>query len=183
MSDLEKLRELAERADQGEWHAGHIADDAHPCNCDYVLSDSGYMGSIARISVDNGLPISEGGNDSPPLEEAKANLRFIAAANPATVLALLDALATSQARISALEAELGEVKAERDEADKALTVLKANIRLGHLGENGRLAEALATTRGALEKIRDSEMTVGFETFARIVARETLLALTGGKQDE
>jgi hypothetical protein len=41
--------------------------------------DEGYAGGICTIHVGNGLPISEGGNDAPPLEEAIANARAIAA--------------------------------------------------------------------------------------------------------
>lgn len=72
----------------GPWIAGHMADDTHSCNCRYILNGD-YMGSIAVVSVDNGIDlISEGGNDCPPLEEAKANARLIAAAPE-----LLEALA------------------------------------------------------------------------------------------
>jgi hypothetical protein len=88
MIDLDKLEALAIAATRGEWHAGHLADDDCECNCDYVLSEN-YMGSVCTISVGNELPISEGGNDSPPLEEAKANMRFIAALNPDVVLKLI----------------------------------------------------------------------------------------------
>lgn len=64
----------------GPWSAtNHFADDTTPCNCAYVLCD-GYAGSICDISVGNGLPIGEGGNDSPPREEAAANARLIASA-------------------------------------------------------------------------------------------------------
>lgn len=64
----------------GPWHAcNHFADDTTPCTCAFVLSD-GYAGSICQISVDNGRNIADGGNDSPPLAEAAANGRLIAAA-------------------------------------------------------------------------------------------------------
>lgn len=48
------------------------------------------MGSVAQITIDNGKRISDGGNDGPPLEEAKANGRLIAAA-PDMLAALKDA--------------------------------------------------------------------------------------------
>lgn len=63
----------------GPWLVPHMARDDHPCNCKSILAE-GYMGAIATIQVDNGKSISEGGNDSPPLEEAKANAHLIAAA-------------------------------------------------------------------------------------------------------
>lgn len=63
----------------GPWYAtNHFANPDTPCNCAYVLSE-GYAGSICQISIDNGKNIADGGNDSPPLEEAAANGRLIAA--------------------------------------------------------------------------------------------------------
>lgn len=64
---------------EGEWSLPHFADDNVKCNCVHVLADA-YAGSICAISIDNGLKIADGGNDSPPLEEAKANARIIRAA-------------------------------------------------------------------------------------------------------
>jgi len=70
----------------GPWSTGCFVDDSTPCQCKYIFSE-GYAGSVAEISVDNGKRIGDGGNDCPPLEEAKANARLIAAAPD-----LLDAL-------------------------------------------------------------------------------------------
>jgi len=64
---------------QGEWSLPHFADPKSKCKCVYVLSEP-YCGSICDISVDNGKPISEGGNDAPPLNEAIANAYLIHAA-------------------------------------------------------------------------------------------------------
>ena len=63
----------------GPWSLPHLADPKVKCNCGYVLSDM-YMGSIATVNVDNSNLAQDGGNDSPPLEEAIANARLIAAA-------------------------------------------------------------------------------------------------------
>lgn len=63
----------------GPWIAGHMTDPEHSCNCRSILA-GGYAGSIATIDVDNGKRIVDGGNDSPPLEEAIANARLIAEA-------------------------------------------------------------------------------------------------------
>ncbi len=49
------------------------------CNCAYVLSE-GHAGSICTISISNEKPVSDGGNDCPPVAEAAANARLIAAA-------------------------------------------------------------------------------------------------------
>ena len=87
--DLDHLEELTKAATQGEWHPGCFADKKDGCQCKWILTE-GYMGSIATIEVDNGLEIRDGGNDSPPEEEARANLRFIAATGPAVVLKLIE---------------------------------------------------------------------------------------------
>lgn len=72
----------------GPWYPPHICDPDVSCNCVYVLCDR-YAGSICDISVDNGKAISEGGNDSPPLEEAIANGKLITSA-PELLDAVLD---------------------------------------------------------------------------------------------
>jgi hypothetical protein len=81
MTELTKfLAEVAERekkATPGPWSVPHLSSDEAECNCPYILCE-GLMGSVADVSVDNGLKVGEGGNDSPPLEEAKANGVFIA---------------------------------------------------------------------------------------------------------
>lgn len=63
----------------GPWSVPHFARPEVDCDCVYVLAE-GYMGSIADVSINNGKSVSNGGNDAPPLEEAKANSRLIAAA-------------------------------------------------------------------------------------------------------
>lgn len=63
----------------GPWHAGCFTDPANKCHCTWILSD-GYCGSIATVNVHNGKNIADGGNDSPPLDEARANARLISAA-------------------------------------------------------------------------------------------------------
>ncbi len=63
----------------GPWYAGHIADDTTDCNCASIVSEY-CCGSIAYVTVDNGKSIGDGGNDGPPLEQAKANSFLIAEA-------------------------------------------------------------------------------------------------------
>ena len=63
----------------GPWIAGCFVSENSACNCTAILAPI-YMGSVASVSVDTGKNIREGGNDSPPLEEARANARLIAAA-------------------------------------------------------------------------------------------------------
>lgn len=95
--DEARLRELAEAAGGGIWFAGHLCRDDHSCDCPYIF-DEGHAGGIATVHVDNGLPVSEGGNDAPERKLAQAHQSFIAAANPATILALLDALSAERER-------------------------------------------------------------------------------------
>lgn len=102
---LALLKELHAKSTQGEWSTPHLSDDSTTCNCRYVLSE-GYGGSICDVNVNNGLRISEGGNDAPPLEEAKANGAWIAAAH--------NAFPELARRIETLEAENARLIADRD---------------------------------------------------------------------
>jgi hypothetical protein len=62
----------------GPWDPPHLCDDSTPCNC-LSIFDGGYAGGIASIHVHNGIDsISAGGNDAPPVGEAKANGWLIA---------------------------------------------------------------------------------------------------------
>lgn len=62
----------------GPWHPGHLGSELS-CQCANVV-DEGYAGGICTVHIDNGKPISEGGNDSPPRDEAIANMHLISAA-------------------------------------------------------------------------------------------------------
>ena len=62
----------------GPWSTGCMMDDDKSCNCRYIFCEK-YAGSVAEISIDNGKNIADGGNDCPPLEEARANARAISA--------------------------------------------------------------------------------------------------------
>lgn len=84
----------------GPWMEGHLCDDAHPCNCTSILSDTGIMGAVATVHYDNGLPIGEGGNDAPPKNEAKANQLLISACHPLAMELLLKTI-EDQAQIIA----------------------------------------------------------------------------------
>lgn len=71
----------------GPWHVGHLGSDGN-CQCRTIV-DEGYAGGICTVHLGNGLPVGEGGNDAPPLEEAVANMHLIAAA-PELLKALAD---------------------------------------------------------------------------------------------
>lgn len=72
----------------GPWHVGHLGGDGN-CQCRTVV-DEGYAGGVCTVHLGNGLPVGEGGNDAPTLEEAVANMHMIAAA-PDLLEALKDA--------------------------------------------------------------------------------------------
>lgn len=97
---LQEIEARANAATPGPWFEPHISDDNCKCNCRSIVNE-GYCGSVATVSLDNGNRVGDGGNDSPPLEEAKANGRFIA---------------HSRQDIPALLAEIKALKQERGEA-------------------------------------------------------------------
>lgn len=78
---------------QGPWHSGCFVDskDGKGCQCTFITAD-GYCGSIATVSVWNGIEgIADGDNDCPKHDEAVANSKLIAAA-PDLLKACIDAL-------------------------------------------------------------------------------------------
>lgn len=77
MTHPDTIRARANAATPGPWWPGHLTDDGHPCNCSNVLSNY-FAGAICSVNPNNGKLISDGGNDGAPLEEAKANILFIA---------------------------------------------------------------------------------------------------------
>ena len=123
---------MSEKFTPGPWHAGHFADDMHPCNCTSILAD-GYMGSIAQITVGNGKPLSQGGNDAPLDEEAKANLRLIAAAPElfAALSAIADGLHNARA--------VHRFSAAQDIARAALSKARG-LRWDHAASSARTGE-------------------------------------------
>ncbi|MCK2824441.1 ead/Ea22-like family protein [Escherichia coli] len=98
--DYQALREAAEKATCGEWSLEYgegrfDGDDA--------LIHREAAGYIPICRIEGAHP--ESGFDEDFQMEQQANAEFIAAANPATVLALLGELETAKKRIAELEAE------------------------------------------------------------------------------
>lgn len=87
---LKEMRDGLEGVTSGPWWPGHLADENSTCDCASILAENGKMGSIAQVTIDNGLRIGDGGNDGPPIEEAKRNLAHIARCSPDNIRALLD---------------------------------------------------------------------------------------------
>ncbi|HBJ1047743.1 TPA: ead/Ea22-like family protein [Escherichia coli] len=98
--DYQALREKAEKATCGVWSLeyGESRFDG-----DDALIHREAAGYIPICRIEGAHP--ESGFDEDFQMEQQANAEFIAAANPATVLALLDELETAKKRIAELEAE------------------------------------------------------------------------------
>ena len=84
------------------WIGGHFADPSHSCNCASIISENGTFGAIVQIVIDNGLHISEGGNDGPTLEEAIANQNLICA-SPEMHIAHLENISSLEKAIKILK--------------------------------------------------------------------------------
>ncbi|MVW47261.1 ead/Ea22-like family protein [Escherichia coli] len=106
--NYQALREAAENATPGEW----CADDYHGVIADAGLNANYYIASCS-------------GPDN------RANKRFIAAANPATVLALLDELEAAEKRNAELQSENAYIRNRYKELDlligKNILVMQAAI--------------------------------------------------------
>ncbi|MHC1951605.1 ead/Ea22-like family protein [Escherichia coli] len=98
--DYQALREKAEKATCGEWSLEY-GDGSF--DGDDALIHREAAGYIPICRIEGAHP--ESGFDEDFQMEQQANAEFIAAANPATVLALLGELETAKKRIAELEAE------------------------------------------------------------------------------
>ncbi|EPK2334026.1 TPA: ead/Ea22-like family protein [Escherichia coli] len=98
--DYQALREKAEKATCGEWSLEYGKGRFNGDDALIHREVAGYI-PICRIEGAH----SESGFDEDFQMEQQANAEFIAAANPATVLALLGELETAKKRIAELEAE------------------------------------------------------------------------------
>ena len=98
--DYQALREAAEKATCGEWSLEY---GKGRFNGDDALIHREVAGYIPICRIEGAHP--ESGFDEDFQMEQQANAEFIAAANPATVLELLDELEAAKKRIAELEAE------------------------------------------------------------------------------
>ncbi|HGT6727576.1 TPA: ead/Ea22-like family protein [Escherichia coli] len=98
--DYQALREAAEKATCGEWSLEY---GKGRFDCDDALIHRDVVGYLPICRIEGAHP--ESGFDEDFQMEQQANAEFIAAANPATVLALLGELETAKKRIAELEAE------------------------------------------------------------------------------
>jgi hypothetical protein len=99
--DYQALREAAEKATCGEWSLEYGEGQF---DGDDALIHRDVVGYLPICRIEGAHP--ESGFDEGFQMEQQANAEFIAAANPATVLALLGELEAAKKRIAELEAEL-----------------------------------------------------------------------------
>ncbi|MEG2663248.1 MAG: ead/Ea22-like family protein [Hafnia sp.] len=117
------LRQLAVKATKGEWRA--FIGAGGTCSI-HTASDERFGDVVDWPGFDG-------------KKNAKANAKFIAAANPATVLALLDELEAAERRIAELEAKLanpvllpktnGYWNEQEKAFEDAITLAKQKVRL------------------------------------------------------
>nr|WP_089532941.1 ead/Ea22-like family protein [Escherichia coli] len=135
--DYQALREKAEKATCGVWSLEYGEDRFDGDDALIYREAAGYI-PICRIEGAH----PESGFDEDFQMEQQANAEFIAAANPATVLALLDELERNQQYIK---------RRDKENEDIALTVGKLRVELE--GKDSKIAN-LTAERDAL---REGEM--------------------------
>lgn len=113
--DYQALRAKAEKATCGEWSLEY---GESRFDCDDALIHREAAGYIPICRIEGAHP--ESGFDEDFQMEQQANAEFIAAANPATVLALLDELERNQQYIK---------RRDQENEDIALTVGKLRVEL------------------------------------------------------
>ncbi|EPA5570105.1 ead/Ea22-like family protein [Escherichia coli] len=97
--DYQALREKAEKATSGVWSLEY---GESRFDCDDALIHRDVVGYLPICRIEGAHP--ESGFDEDFQIEQQANAEFIAAANPVTVLALLDELEAKDKRIADMEA-------------------------------------------------------------------------------
>ncbi len=113
--DYQALREKAEKATCGVWSLEY---GESRFDCDDALIHRDVVGYLPICRIEGAHP--ESGFDEDFQMEQQANAEFIAAANPATVLALLDELERNQQYIK---------RRDQESEDIALTVGKLRVEL------------------------------------------------------
>lgn len=130
------LREAAEKATCGVWSLeyGEERFDAGD-----ALIHRKVVGYIPICRIEGAHP--ESGFDEDFQMEQQANAEFIAAANPATVLALLDELEAAEKRIAELEAKLETADKLQDSAFRH--GLQHGFSLGQTDDQAGFEECLS----------------------------------------
>lgn len=113
--DYQALREKAEKATCGVWSLEY---GESRFDCDDALIHRDVVGYLPICRIEGAHP--ESGFDEDFQMEQQANAEFIAAVNPATVLALLDERGIPKQAIAELEKSEEQLINERDYAESAL---------------------------------------------------------------
>lgn len=142
MSNIDKraLREAAEKATKGDWWSDVVETDGEYGEGEDRVSGyhsyAVYVGHESLLDMTNSTAAcihEEWDHDYRMAwdETAKRNAEFIAAANPATVLALLDELEAAEKRIAELESDNAYIRNRHKELDlligKNILVMQAAI--------------------------------------------------------
>lgn len=137
--DYQALREKAEKATSGVWSLeyGEERFDAGD-----ALIHREVVGYLPICRIEGAHP--ESGFDEDFQMEQQANAEFIAAANPATVLALLDELEAADRRIAELEGDNAYIRNRHKELD----LLIGKKHSGNAGSNHRMAGNWRRQKGA-----------------------------------
>ncbi|HAW6864100.1 TPA: ead/Ea22-like family protein [Escherichia coli] len=158
--DYQALREAAEKATCGEWSLeyGEERFDAGD-----ALIHREVVGYLPICRIEGAHP--EGGFDEDFQMEQQANAEFIAAANPATVLALLDERERNQQYIK---------RRDQENEDIALTVGKLRVEL-EAAENN-LIDSECHVAELEEALRDKQalLEASEKRIAELEAREVVL---------
>ncbi|EFI2161863.1 ead/Ea22-like family protein [Escherichia coli] len=124
--DYQALREKAEKATCGVWSLEY---GESRFNCDDALIHRDVVGYLPICRIEGAHP--ESGFDEDFQMEQQANAEFIAAANPATVLALLGELEAAEKRNAKLQSENAYIRNRYKELDlligKNILVMQAAI--------------------------------------------------------
>jgi hypothetical protein len=151
MDKFSKLKAVALAATLGPWEL--VYDDWSDGD-DALISSESRDGMVAIAKVEGGG--EESGYDEPFSSEQQANAAFIAAANPAAVLALLAELEAKDKRIAELEAIATEYAGKfqkAQDAAKHLVIMNdsAQAEIVHLKE--LLATPVLLPNGIAQKIK------------------------------
>ncbi|EOX3175145.1 ead/Ea22-like family protein, partial [Escherichia coli] len=126
--DYQALRAKAEKATCGVWSLEY---GESRFDCDDALIHREVVGYLPICRIEGAHP--ESGFDEDFQMEQQANAEFIAAANPATVLALLDERERNQQYIKSRDQEnedialtVGKLRVELEAAEKRIAELESN---------------------------------------------------------
>ncbi|AYL46563.1 ead/Ea22-like family protein [Citrobacter freundii] len=193
MSNIDKqaLRQLAEKATQGEWWSDVVETDGEygegEDRASGYHSYAVYVGSESLLDMTNSTAAcihTEWDHDYHMAwdETAKRNAEFIAAANPATVLALLDELEARDKQIVFLKEQLSQLAHFNPDWDK-LEAATDSLR-EHMAKLSAAEKRIADQRGIILSAHNfiSEYAqngdVGAAEFVKILDRAAGIGVKG-----